>query len=385
MDAVFLFSMLATPVLAGDKGIPQADDVKQLLRQAQKHVNNGSSVEAEALYRRVLKLQPKNSEAKVELALLLAKRRQLGEAYKLSFAVAEAEPRNARAFAVLGATLLSAGRFPEARVLFYTALSNDRSEDLAWAGCGMLDFYENRLNKAITNLEQAVYYKPGDPDHQFALAQVLARAERYKQAADVYKKYLAVSHDTDEERRERIKGLINFLRYLGERDGLYLTGGTRSTTVNFRLVGNRPIIRVSVNGESEPLNFVLDTGSGISVISNKTANRIGIKPVTKGGYAKGLGGDGKFEIVYGFLRQVGIGDVMIRSVPVYIREFHSASEDIDGYIGLSLISKFLTTVDYGAQTFSLQRIPDKSDKSEDKENLSLPLRLTSSGFLSGEV
>jgi len=130
----------------------------------------------------------------------------------------------------------------------------------------------------------------------------------------------------------------------------------------------------------------LDTGSGISVISKETAERLKIKPVTKGGLARAIGGDGKFEIVYGFLKAVDIGNVQIENVPVYIREFHQNDEKIDGYIGLSLISKFLTTIDYGNQTFSLIRkdVADEQNVVENK-SLFLPLRLTSSGFLSGEV
>ena len=125
----------------------------------------------------------------------------------------------------------------------------------------------------------------------------------------------------------------------------------RKPWFDFELVGNRPVIQMKVNERDEPLNFVLDTGSGISVISDVTAKRLGIAPITKGGFAKGIGGDGRFEIVYGFLRQVAIGDVRVRNVPVYIRKFHNDGAQVDGYIGLSLISKFLTTIDYGGKTF----------------------------------
>jgi predicted aspartyl protease len=131
------------------------------------------------------------------------------------------------------------------------------------------------------------------------------------------------------------------------------------------------------------LRFVLDTRSGISVISEETAKRLKIDPITKGGFAKGIGGDGKFEIVYGFLREVDIGDVNIRNVPVYIRKFHTEGAPVDGYIGLSLISKFLTTIDYGSRTFSLTKKDPVA--AEEKNGIALPLRLTSSGFLSGEV
>jgi predicted aspartyl protease len=189
----------------------------------------------------------------------------------------------------------------------------------------------------------------------------------------------------DTDRRERIKGLISFLNFLGTKTSLYDTAGAEQTSVPFQLIGNRPVIKVKINDSDDYLNFVLDTGSGISVISDATAKRLGIGRVTKGGFAKGIGGDGKFEIVYGFLREVAVGDVDIRNVPVYIRKFHTTNENIDGYIGLSLISKFLTTIDYGKLTFDLQKKGTLLAADAIETNVSLPLRLTSSGFLSGEV
>jgi predicted aspartyl protease len=221
-----------------------------------------------------------------------------------------------------------------------------------------------------------------EADYLYALAQVSARAEKYREAAQAYEDFLRVSKNADDERRARIKGLVDFLRYLGGKTNLYHPGGADSTKVRFELVGNRPIIKLRINGRPQEYRFVLDTGSGISVISDETARTLGVKSVAKGGFAKGIGGDGKFQIIYGFVREMALGDVAVRNVPVYIRKFHS--DGIDGYIGLSMISKFLTTVDYGDQTFALRRRNDSTDI-QSADGISLPLRLTSSGFLSGEV
>jgi predicted aspartyl protease len=306
------------------------------------------------------------------------------EAYDIVFPVAQAEPNNSRAFAVLGVTLLTSGSFRDARRCFEKSLYVNRKDDLAWAGLGMLDFYENRIEESLGNLEEAVFREPDEPDYLFALGQVSARAERYKESAEAYKRFLAIAGELDSDRRLRIKSLIEFLNYLGQRTSLYATDGNDQTSVPISLVGNRPIIKIRINDRDQPLNFVLDTGSGISVISDKTAKRLKIHEITRGGFAKGIGGDGRFEIVYGFLRQVQIGDVRVRNVPVYIRHFHTTNEEIDGYIGLSLISKFLTTIDYGKLTFDLtKRTQEQAAKVEN--DVSLPLRLTSSGFLSGEV
>jgi predicted aspartyl protease len=161
--------------------------------------------------------------------------------------------------------------------------------------------------------------------------------------------------------------------------------GAEQTSVPFELQGNRPVITLRVNGDPTPLRFVLDTGSGISVLSEDTARKLKIKPVARGGYGRGLGGDGKFELVYAHLKKMQIGDVQMKSVPVYVRKFHDPRIDVDGYIGLALISKFLTTIDYGNRTFSITRRASDRANFLSSNEISIPLRLTSSGFLSGEV
>lgn len=379
-----IFSLSIAAAANGDTQ-PTPDDTKQLMKQAEKLTRRGEIVEAEKILRRILEINPNESKAKLNLANILVKQRQLVEAYNLSFAVAKVEPQNSFAFAVLGATLLSAGNFRDARVSFINSLKLNRSEALAWAGFGTLDFYENRILESIENLREAVYQAPNNPDFVFTLAQVSARAEKYKEAAEAYETFLRISPQSDKERRDRIRGLINFLRFLGSKQSLYDVGGQKQTSVSFKLINDRPVIQLKVDKKDEVLNFVLDTGSGISVISQETAARLKIKPITRGGLARAIGGDGKFEIVYGFLRAVHIGDVKIQNVPVYIRKFHSNTEQIDGYIGIALISKFLTTIDYGNSTFALKRKDVVEKQKPTEEVLSLPLRLTSSGFLSGEV
>jgi len=300
--------------------------------------------------------------------------------------VANADHKNARAYALVGLALLNFGDFRHAETILNNSLTLDHNEALGWYGLGMLDFYENRIKDGLSRLESAAYLDAEDSDIIFSLAQVYARDEKYKEAAEAYDKFLRISPFSDVERRDRIKGLIAFLSYLGNKQDLYVVEGDQAQTVlPIELARDRPIIEVTVNNRPDKLRFVLDTGSGISVISDDTAARLKINPVSKGGLARAVGGNGKFDIVYGFLKNVSMGNVKVRNVPVYIRKFHDDGEKIDGYIGLSLISKFLTTVDYGDAKFTLTKKTDQTMANYDKQEMALPLRLTSSGFLSGEV
>ncbi len=363
----------------------QAAEVRQLIKQAEKLTRHGDLPAAEKILRDVVGNNPANAAAKLALAANLLKQRRIAEAYGLSIEIARRDPKNSRAFALLGASLISAGNFGDAKIALTNAVYLNNDEALAWANLGLLDFYENRIFRGLENLRAAVYLEPNEPDYIYSLAQVAARAELYREAADAYYRFLRIAPPADLERRERIKGLIGFLRFLGSRQELYHLDGAKQTIVSFQLKNDRPVIEIRLEKSGAPLNFVLDTGSGMSVLSETAARKLNIKPVAHGGSARGIGGDGKFDIVYGFLKAIYIGDVKIRNVPVYIRKFHAVNEETDGYIGLSLISKFLTTLDYGEKTFELVSKNIADQKKPAGENLSLPLRLTSSGFLSGEV
>jgi predicted aspartyl protease len=149
-------------------------------------------------------------------------------------------------------------------------------------------------------------------------------------------------------------------------------------------------MEVRVNGVREPLRFLLDTGSGMSVISDEAARRVGVRPVARGGAARGIGGNGRFDIVYGFLSSLDIGGARIGNVPVYIRPLFTSGKPVDGYIGLTVISKFLTTVDYGARLFTLDRQRVLTEQPEARTvggaaGVEIPLRTTLGGYLSGEV
>src|SRR5437762_4065336 len=128
---VILFALLVVSSTALAIDDPPIDNLKELFKQAQKENRHGRFGEAEKLFRRIIEINPASSDAKLALAYLLAKQRKIHEAYELSFNVVKNEPRNSHAFAVLGATFLTAGKFSEARTCFGTALGICPKDDLA--------------------------------------------------------------------------------------------------------------------------------------------------------------------------------------------------------------------------------------------------------------
>jgi len=368
-----------------------------------KALKKGDYTAAEKIFREILGKDARDTEARLGLSFSLFKQRNLQGAYDNAARVIMLDPLSARAHAILGASILGAGEFRLSIEEFRTALSLDEREALAISGLAMVDFYENRIGTALSGLRKAVSIDPDEPDYVFNLGQAAARNERYKEAADAYERFLFIAPKTDIDRRARIVGLIDFLRYLGKQGSLYVPSAGVRTTVPFESFDNRPIISVRINGEKQPLKFVLDTGSGMSVLSEQTAKKLGLKPVARGGMARAVGGGGKFEIVYGYLNSIEIGDVGVDNVPVYIRRFFDTNIPVDGYLGLSVVSKFLASIDYGTRKVSLLK-QNQSDAVEswtmlrrgesaqallpltpNDGTIEVPLRTTSSGFLSGEV
>src|SRR6185295_368137 len=182
-----------------------------------------------------------------------------------------------------------------------------------------------------------------------------------------------------------------FLRYLGQQGSLYNLEAGNRTVVSFETPDYRPIVKLRINGQKQPLRFVLDTGSGMSVLSEETAEKLGIKPVARGGMARAVGGGGRFEIVYGYLRSIEIGEVRVTNVPVYIRHFFDEKNPVDGYLGIAAISRLMAAVDYGTNNLTLSRDPAEATTNsadakpvsnevpQPRPGINIPIRTTASG------
>ena len=386
---------LATTVAA------HSPDNEKARNRAQKALRAGDFERAEQLYREVLAKDDQDLEARLGLSQALLKQRRLQDAFDHAARVAAVNPLSARAHALLGSAILAGGDFPLSVEELRTALALNENEAMAIAGLAMVDYYENRTGSCINGLRRAADIDPDEPDYVFNLGQAAARSERYKEAADAYERFLVIAPRTDAERRARIRGLIDFLRYLGQQGSLYNIGGSDRTVLEFEATDYRPIIKLRINGSKEYLRFVLDTGSGMSVLSDETARKLGIKAVARGGLARAVGGGGRFEIVYGYLNSIDIGEIRVMNVPVYIRHFYDERNPVDGYLGIAALSRLLAAVDYGTRRLTLVRqrnveanlgrIIDGEGKQVQPEALAtrpgidVRVRTTASGFLSGEI
>jgi predicted aspartyl protease len=149
----------------------------------------------------------------------------------------------------------------------------------------------------------------------------------------------------------------------------------------------RPYVQVKLNGRDA--TFVVDTGSGFTVISKEAGKRFGVSELARGGKSQGVGGSGKFQIVYGLIKSLQIGGVRVRMVPCFIRPFHGAAdrptdERAEGFIGLSILSHFLTELDYKESRMRLDRSDNRSPIAVTSGTI-IPFRTTQNGLISVET
>lgn len=371
-----------------------AESRGKALKRAEKEIRAGNFIQAEAIYRELLVKTPEDKDARIGLSFSLLKQNKLVESFEQAAQVVATDSMNGRAFSLMGTALLRSGEFRTSLQSLLTALKFDNKDHLALAGLAELEYFEHRTRNAYDAMQRAIQMEPREPDYYISLARVCSRLELYSEAADAYQNFLSVAPKTDEERRARIRGLIDFYRYLGTTK-LHRQSGPEVVTIPFDLYGNRPFISVKINNK-QTLRFVIDTGASLSVISDKAAEKLGIKAIARGGHARAVGGSGEFGIVYGLLDSVGIGDAKIDLVPAYIRTVHTPSEApeverADGYIGLSVLSNFAVTIDYKEKKLILDRTQIKEGEPTTQpappvitDTINVPLRSTSGGLASAE-
>ena len=324
---------------------------------------------------------------------MLLKQNKLVECFEQASQVIATDSLNGRAFGLMGIALLRSGEFRTSYESLLTALKFDNKDHLALAGLAELQYFEHRTKNAYDAMHRAIQIDPREPDYYVSMARVCSRLELYSEAADAYQNFLSVAPKTDEERRARIRGLIDFYRYLGTTK-LHRQSGPEVVTIPFELHGNRPFIQVKINNK-QTLRFVIDTGASLSVISDKAAEQLGIKAVARGGHARAVGGNGSFAIIYGVLDSVAFGEAKVDLVPAYIRTVHTATETpaeerADGYIGLSVLSNYAVTIDYKEKKLILDRtelkevLPSAELLPTNSDFINIPVRSTSGGLASAE-
>lgn len=387
MRAVFvLLFMSLFPAVPFLGAAQPATTEKRNYKEGEKAIRKGNYDRAVTIYTGIIERDPKDLLARLGLALAHLKMLHFVSCFEEASEAIKIDEKNARAFALRGVAMLRSGFLEKAADQLVHALELSQKDALAYGGLAEIDYYENRVRDSRQKAAVAAALDPNEADYLHTLARASSRLEMFTEAADAYEQFLIVAPKTDVERRDRIRGLIQLYRRLaGLR--LHQIDGPKESQILFALGSDRrPYIEIRVNGRAA--KFVIDTGSGFTVISDVAAKRLRVPAIARGGNSQGFGGDGKFPIVYGLLNSLQLADMKIESVPCFIRKFHVTKdrpkeEHADGFIGLSVLSNFVTELDYGNRLMKLSKVSSEiqaADRPPDATVVSF--RTTQNGLIS---
>ncbi len=129
----------------------------------------------------------------------------------------------------------------------------------------------------------------------------------------------------------------------------------------FRIESGKPIITVDtiINGKG-PFNFVVDTGASHTVISNQTAEKLGLSTNSSGCCesatgrpAQGAGGPVAARATT--VESVKVGDAEVKNVEVALIDLASLSKNWDGIIGYTFMKNYRVIIDYPRQQILFEK------------------------------
>jgi Flp pilus assembly protein TadD/predicted aspartyl protease len=224
---------------------------------------------------------------------------------------------------LLGDALWAMGRFDEADAAYRRAL--DEAPGLSRARFGLArslatsSRLEDALREALTTAREA----PQDAEVQALVGFIYERLNRFDESAEAFERYLALlppprSREEPQSMAAVFQSKVRLLRSFRGRVPLQMDADDveRLHRVPFRLVNKKIVLRGRVN--RVPVEFVLDTGSERTGVSDTTARRAGVGAVTST-LTAGVGIAALRRLDMGRADELEIGTLRMRNVPVAIR------------------------------------------------------------------
>ena len=115
-----------------------------------------------------------------------------------------------------------------------------------------------------------------------------------------------------------------------------------------QLTGGVVLIHAKFNNIEQPLNFILDSGSGAISIDSSTVEEFNIPHIPSGKTIRGIAGIK--EVDYSMHNKLTFPGLTIDSLDFYINDYDILSsvygEKIDGIIGYSFFSRYIVKINY---------------------------------------
>jgi tetratricopeptide (TPR) repeat protein/SAM-dependent methyltransferase len=172
----------ARAALGGSQVSSQGGSISQLFAAARSHHLAGQLPQAEALYRRVLAIDPNHDDALHRLGILAHQIGRSDAAVELMERAISINGHNPDYHYNLGLVFQALGRGDDAVAQYRNATALKPNHADAFLSLGSVLIGQNRFDLAEVACRRAVDLSPQSPDAQFNLALALGRQHRYEDA-----------------------------------------------------------------------------------------------------------------------------------------------------------------------------------------------------------
>ncbi len=128
------------------------------------------------------------------------------------------------------------------------------------------------------------------------------------------------------------------------------------TTIPFELYGEHLFIKLTVNNSDEELDFIFDTGDGLSVLSLDAAERLDLKSNKKTVKTSAGGRVSGYLVKHNVIH---LKNIEIKNVKLYETSLNhletAIGRRIDGIIGYDLMNNFVVEIDYNSMEFHIYK------------------------------
>jgi tetratricopeptide (TPR) repeat protein len=280
-------------------------------------------------------------------------------------------PRDPEALATYADALWSLGSFDEAEQCYRDVLAIDPRQARSHAGLARTMVGRSRLDLALQEAQAAVSLAPDFAEPNFILGGLYERRGQLRDAMIAFRNYINLLPNKDASPMAAwARSEIHFLRSWGARVPLKMDAASANGlyTVPFRLVQDKVVLTGRVNGR-ENLDLTLDTGAEHTIISSRTARRLGLEPIVTT-VSAGVGEVGLRGIQVATLDSLQIGGFKVENIRCIIKDPPLTGLPMVESDGLSTLSLGLsTTIDYQQRQLTFGR-----HLSNEPADFELPLR-----------
>ena len=273
------------------------------------------------------------------------------------------QPRTAESVALRGEIEYRRGNFRQADSLYNAALKMDGKTARAHFGLGKLAMARLHSKDAVKSFMRAVELAPSEPLYRLYASEAWSLEKNTAQQKKQLEEFIRLK-PSDDDRLSEAKAGLEVLQTFGSAEIAAVDAPEHPAPIEFRKVLNLIFTSVTINGRG-PYNFAIDSGASQTVLSEKLAADLGLKPVTTT-IMHGVGGAGKVDSRIYRIDTLGLGDLSIRNLPAGTFNDPLVMRVADGIIGTATLSDFVITVNYPASRMEFAR---KLPPSRDEEKI----------------